>query len=160
MAVLLRPAVASDAGFLTEMLVEAAYWRPTGPPGSVEEVLRQPELAHYVTGWPRPGDLGVVAEDGPPVGAAWVRAFGPQDPGYGFVDAAVPELAMGVVPARRREGVGVRLVGALVRTARAQGLGALSLSVEDDNHARRMYERSGFVRVGGTAGSSTMLLRL
>lgn len=163
MAVVLRPAIASDAAFLAEMLVAAAHWRPDGPAGSVDEVLRQPALAHYVTDWPRPGDLGVVAEDTEddvPVGAAWLRAFPASDPGYGFVDAATPELAMGLVPSRRREGIGVRLLDALVRTAREHGLAAVSLSVEDDNHARRMYERCGFVRVGGTTGSSTMLLRL
>lgn len=66
----LRPARADDAVFLTHMLVEAAFWREDGPHGSVGEVLGTPELAHYVTGWPVPNEVGVVAESDQPVGAA------------------------------------------------------------------------------------------
>lgn len=46
------------------MLVAAAFWRTDERSGSVTEVLSQPHLAHYVTGWPRPGDLGVIGVDG------------------------------------------------------------------------------------------------
>jgi len=58
------PAGPADDDFLAEMLVAAACWRLDGPLGDVHSVLTRPELAHYVSGWPRPGDLGVVAEDG------------------------------------------------------------------------------------------------
>jgi ribosomal protein S18 acetylase RimI-like enzyme len=34
------------------------------------------------------------------------------------------------------------------------------LSVEPDNHARRLYKRLGFETVGAVGGSLTMLLRL
>ena len=102
------------------MLVAAAFWRPDGPRGSVEEVLSQPHLAHYVAGWPQLGDLGVVALDGQqPVGAAWVRPLPESDPGYGFVDAVTPELSMGVAQAWRGRGVGSRLLDALVAAADA-----------------------------------------
>ncbi len=143
------------------MLVAAAFWRPDGPSGSVAEVLSQPELAHYVVGWPRPGDLGVLALDGQqPVGAAWVRLLSESDPGYGFVDAATPELSMGVLQAWRGRGVGSRLLDALIVAAREHGLPSLSLSVERDNYARRLYERVGFRQVDEVGGALTMLLQL
>lgn len=157
----IRPAAAADADFLAEMLVAAAFWRPEGPIGNLTDVLSQPHLAHYVTGWPRPGDLGVIALDGQrPVGAAWVRLMTANDPGYGFVEAATPELAMGVLRAWRGQGVGSRLLHALIAAARKQGLPSLSLSVEPDNYARRLYERVGFRQVNEMGGSLTMLLRL
>ncbi|WP_298253263.1 GNAT family N-acetyltransferase [uncultured Arthrobacter sp.] len=161
----LRPADSSDAAFLAEMLVAAAFWRPDGPSGSVAEVLSRPELAHYIADWPRTGglgaDLGVVALEGQQrVGAAWLRFFPERDPGYGFVDEATPELSIGVVRARRGRGIGSRLLDALISEARGHGLPCLSLSVEPDNHARRLYERVGFRTVGGVGGSSTMVLRL
>lgn len=159
-AVVLRPAGPGDAAFLTEMLVEAAFWRPDGPRGRVEDVLGQPELAHYVTGWSRPGDLGVVAETAHPVGAAWLRYFGADEPGYGFVDVGTPEVAMGVVPAWRGRRVGGALLDALIAAARDAGSVAVSLSVERDNPARRLYERLGFHQVVEVDGSRTMLLRL
>ena len=156
-----RRADASDADFLAEMLVAAAFWRPDESGGSVAEVLCEPQLAHYVVGWPRPGDLGVVAlnEQGP-LGAAWVRLLPESDPGYGFVNAATPELAMGVMQGWRGCGIGSRLLDALIVAARGQGLASLSLSVEPDNHALRLYERVGFQQVDEVNGSLTMLLRL
>lgn len=161
MSYIVRRAEASDASFLAEMLVAAAFWRPDGPSGSVAEVLSRPEFAHYVVGWPRPDDLGVIAQDGQqPIGAAWVRFFSESDPGYGFVDAATPELSMGVVPAWRGRGIGFRLLSGLIAHGREQGLTSFSLSVEPDNYARRLYERVGFRTVDEVGGALTMLLRL
>jgi ribosomal protein S18 acetylase RimI-like enzyme len=156
----LRPAGPADASFLIETLAEAAFWRPDGPQGSVDDVVRQPELAHYVAGWPQAGDLGVVAEAEHPVGAGWLRFFAASDPGYGFVDVATPEVSMGVVREWRGRGVGARLLDALVAAAREADLPALSLSVEPDNYARRLYERVGCRQVELAGGSLTMLLRL
>ncbi len=147
--------------FLWEMLVVAAFWRLDGPSGNVAAVRSEPKLAHYVAGWPRPGDLGVIAVDrGQPVGAAWLRLMPESDPGYGFVDAATPELSIGVMPRRRGRGVGSELLDALIAAAGERGLTALSLSVELDNDARRLYERAGFQRVSESDGALTMLLRL
>ena len=94
------------------------------------------------------------------MGAAWVRLLPQSDPGYGFVDGATPELSMGVVRMWRGRGVGSRLLDALIAAARVRGLTSLSLSVEPDNYARRLYERVGFQHVGEVSGSLTMLLRL
>lgn len=160
MEVSLRPAVATDADFLAEMLVHAAFWRPAGPDGSVDEVLHDPDLSHYVTGWPQRGDLGVIAENQCPVGAAWLRFFTAEDPGYGFVDAAIPEVSMGVAPPSRSRGVGTLLLEALILASREAGLPALSLSVEADNYARELYERFGFDQVGSGGGSVTMIRHL
>ena len=160
MPYVLRPARATDVAFLTDMLVAAAFWRPDGPVGSVGEVLANPELAHYIDGWPRDGDLGLIAEDRSPIGAAWLRYFSPLNPGFGFVDAATPEVGMGVVKEWRGRGVGMSLLTGLVDTARDDGIRALSLSVEADNYARRLYERIGFRSVDTVGGSLTMLLQL
>jgi ribosomal protein S18 acetylase RimI-like enzyme len=142
------------------MLVAAVFWRADGPAGTVPEVMGQPDLAHYVEGWPRAGDHGVVAEEVRPIGAAWMRRFTMEDPGFGFVDAAVPEVAMGVVKEWRGRGVGGRLLVALLDVARQQRVDAVSLSVEADNYAMRLYERVGFRTVDTVEGSCTMLLRL
>jgi len=155
-----RPASPADASFLGEMLVVAAFWRPEGRTGTVQDVLKQPKLAHYVRGWPRPGDLGVIAEYDQLIGAALLRFLPVHDPGYGFVDDATPGLSIGVVPASRGQGVGSSLLAALVASAREHGFAALSLSVEPDNRARHLYERIGFQEIGTEGGSLTMLLHL
>jgi len=140
-AVRVRPAGPVDDDLLAQMLVAAACWRLDGPVGDVQSVLARPELAHYVSGWPRPGDLGVVAEDGPPVGAAWLRLLPEHDRGYGFDDAETPELSIGVVPTHRGRGIGSLLLEALVVSARAQRHEALSLSVEPDNPVQGPWRR-------------------
>ncbi len=82
------------------------------------------------------------------------------DPGYGFVDPTIPEMSLAVVQAWRGRGVGTRLLNVLIANAREQGLASLSLSVEPDNGARRLYERAGFRQVDQVGGSLTMLLQL
>lgn len=159
MSPVLRPAGLGDGPFLRQMLVAAAYWRPDAPAVSVDQAIGRRELAHYVTGWPQPGDLGQIAEDDGPIGAAWLRVFCEDDPGFGFVDAQTPELAMGVLPQWRGRGVGAKLLGAVIADAADAGLAGISLSVERDNYAARLYERFGFGRVGEVGQSFTMLLR-
>jgi GNAT superfamily N-acetyltransferase len=75
-----------------------------------------------------------------------VRLFEASDPGFGFVDERTPELGIGVEPRHRGEGTGRALLEALVASAREAGYSALSLSVEEENPAVRLYERVGFER--------------
>ena len=45
-------------------------------------------------------------------------------------------------------------------TAAAEGFRALSLSVEPDNRALRIYERAGFEPAGRSGGSVTLMATL
>ena len=84
----------------------------------------------------------MVAEiAGQGVGAAWHRLLPADDPGYGFVAADVPEVALGVVPDVRGRGIGTALMERLIEAAVASRVRALSLSVQRDNPALRLYER-------------------
>jgi len=136
---------------MREMLYEAVCWRPGAPRPPREEVLSESRTPRYLEGWGRPGDAAVVAVDpdnGGGVGAAWYRLFPPEAPGYGFVDAATPEVAIGVARDWRGRGVGGALLDALKSEAKSGGFDALSLSVEPENGAAvRLYERRGFVRL-------------
>lgn len=158
----IRRAAPGDAGFIAEMLVEAASWDPTTPRRSLDELLAVDELRHYVDGWPRPDDLSVVAigENEGRIGAAWSRYFPAADPGYGFIDGSTPEVSVGVVASERGRGVGGALLDALAAGARERGVAALSLSVEHANPAVRLYERHGFVVFADTGGALTMRLEL
>jgi len=49
---------------------------------------------------------------------------------------------------------------AIVELAGHRGIVGLSLSAEDGNTARRLYERMGFTVVGRNGGSDTMRLRI
>jgi GNAT superfamily N-acetyltransferase len=151
-----------DVRFLRAMLYEAATWRPDVDHPPLEAVLAEPAIARYVDGWGRPGDEGVIAETGraTPVGAAWYRLFDPGEPGFGFVSAGVPELSVAVASRSRAQGIGRVLLEALIARARDRGHPGLSLSVEAENPAARLYARLGFVRAGGTDAAPTLLLEL
>ena len=131
------------------MLGEAAVWRPDKPTPTADQVLADPRYALYLAGWPRQGDYGLVAEQDGPVGAAWYRTFTEASHGYGFVAEDVPELSIAVIASRRHEGIGRRLLVDLIEASVAQGYAALSLSVNDGNPARGLYESVGFQPVEG-----------
>ncbi|MGH8962553.1 MAG: ribosomal protein S18-alanine N-acetyltransferase [Jatrophihabitantaceae bacterium] len=58
-------------------------------------------------------------------------------------------LTVGVVPAARRQGLAVRLLDGLLVEAHRRGATEAFLEVRVDNDAARMlYEREGFVQVG------------
>ena len=141
-----RNATSADSEFLTDMLVAVVNWSPEWRPRSRRRVLAVPATAHYIAGWPRDTDLGVIAEaDAVPVGAAWVRFFTAEDPGYGFVAPDVPELTVGVAAAWRGRGVGRSLLRAAAARAAAAGIRRVSLSVERKNFARGLYLSEGYV---------------
>ena len=127
------------------MLGEAAVWRPDKPTPTGDEVMADPRYAMYLTGWQRPGDFGLVAEQDGPVGAAWYRTYTEAEHGYGFVAEDVPELSIAVIASRRNGGIGRRLLLELIDASLVQGFAALSLSVAENNPARRLYESTGFV---------------
>ena len=165
-----RAITPSDGDFLVDMVLEAANWEGAETT-TRRAVLTTPRLARYATGWGRQGDLGLIAFDldGPrglqiPVGAAWIRYFASTEPGYGFVEAGVPELSMAIIPPRRRLGIGRALLGALLVRAREGGASRLSLSVGRGNPAQHLYGRSGFVVLEdaptSTATSLTMAIDL
>src|SRR3712207_4817044 len=126
------------------MVVAAVNW-PADRDWSRERVMSDPALAHYIAGWMRPGDLGVVADapTGAPIGAAWIRYLPADDPGYGYVRDDVPELTIGVRAEWRGRGVGRALLRAVLAAARDAGAPAVSLSVERANPAGRLYAAEG-----------------
>ena len=144
---------------MADMLVEAANWSADWEKKSRRRVLSAPATAHYIAGWPRDTDLGVIAEaDGAPAGAAWLRFFSAADPGYGFVAPDVPELTIGVAGDWRGRGAGRALLQALAGQARSAGIRQISLSVERRNFARRLYLSEGYQVVDSSdAHSDTMV---
>jgi GNAT superfamily N-acetyltransferase len=155
-----RDATAGDGEFLADMLVAVVNWSPEWRPRSRRRVLAGPGTAHYIAGWPRDTDLGVIAEAGAvPVGAAWVRFFAAEDPGYGFVAPDVPELTVGVAAAWRGRGVGRSLLRAAAARAAAAGIRRVSLSVERKNFARGLYLSEGYVVADSSGPQSDTMVK-
>jgi GNAT superfamily N-acetyltransferase len=155
----IRRAVPEDATFMTDMLMEAVNWSPEWKRKSRNYVLSSPRTAHYIAGWPRDTDLGVIAEAGSErIGAAWLRFLPAADPGYGFVAPDVPELTIGVAAHWRGRGIGRALLRFIAGHARSAGIRQVSLSVERKNFAQKLYLSEGYEVVDSSdADSDTMV---
>jgi GNAT superfamily N-acetyltransferase len=158
----IRRATADDEALMIDMLLEAVNWSAEWKKQSRHRVLSTNRTAHYIAGWPRDTDLGVIADaDSLPIGAAWLRFFPAADPGYGFVAADVPELTIGVALQWRGRGVGRALLRAVAEHARLTGVRQISLSVERKNFAQRLYLSEGYQIVDSSGrDSDTMVKRL
>jgi GNAT superfamily N-acetyltransferase len=133
----IRRAASEDDAFMADMLMAAVNWSPEWKKKSRNYVLSAPSTAHYIAGWPRDDDLGVIAEaDGERIGAAWLRFLPAADPGYGFVAPSVPELTVGVAAHWRGRGAGRTLLRAIAGQTRSAGIQQISLSVERKNFGR------------------------
>ena len=140
-------------------LYAALDWSPERELPPFELIMEHPEAAIYHRDWGRRGDLGVIAtDDGELVGVAYCRLFSDEEHGHGYVDAATPEIAIAVREGHRGEGIGARLLQELADLAREQGFAQLSLSVEADNPARRLYERAGYRELGADPGGGVLML--
>jgi GNAT superfamily N-acetyltransferase len=160
----IRRAVAADRDFLNDMLVTAVNWSP-GWNQSRASIFATPAIMHYVAGWPRRGDLGLVAEAGSVeaggrrIGATWLRFLPETDPGYGFVAPDVPELTIGVSAPWRGRGVGRALLRTVADEASARGIRRISLSVERKNYARALYLSEGYRVVDSRDPNSDTMVR-
>jgi GNAT superfamily N-acetyltransferase len=151
----MRPLQPSDA-----LLLRVATWLNLNwcrQRFSFAQVDDDPHLAAYHRSAPVFGFVSTTGSE--PTGVVWVTRFPADAPGYGFVRPDVPELSVCVLPGYRGCGLGAALMDAAVREARRRSLGALSLSVEAGNPARRLYERVGFAPAPGL-DPGTLVLEL
>ena len=140
----IRPAVQNDLEVLWDSLAMAAF-EPDA------EAAKAVPSAKYLAGWQRPGDFGFIAEqNGEIFGAAWARRFAAEELKVPYGDEEAPKVSVGVKPNARGQGVGAKLMRALIGEAARRGLG-LNLSVRSENPARRLYERLGFRDIPGSA---------
>jgi len=154
----LRP---DETDFLCEMLYTALAWRPDVELPPREWVLEHPQVAPFHTGWGRAGDVGLVAEeDGVPLGLAWFRFFTEDDHGEGYVDDETPEVAVAVRDGQRGRGIGGALMAAIHERARERGVARISLSVDADNPAKRLYVRLGYADLVPDDENGRMILEL
>lgn len=157
----IRDLANGETAFLQEMLYVALAWRPGVELPPKEWVLEHAQVVVFHRDWGRAGDTALVAEeDGRPVGAAWYRFFTEAEHGEGYVDDETPELAIAVVDDFRGRGIGRRLMDEIHARARADGLTRISLSVDAENPAKRLYAALGYVDFELGDGNGRMILDL
>ena len=126
---------------LDDFLYEAIFI-PQGVVPPPRSIIEQEDLQLYVRGFGEsPHDHCLVAEcDGKIVGAVWVRVMDD----YGHVDNQTPSLAISLYPDYRGQGIGTQLLHQMLELLRQKGYAQVSLSVQKENYALRMYQKAGF----------------
>lgn len=140
---------------LREFLYQAIYL-PEGTEPPPRSVVDLPELQIYVVDFgTRPGDYCLVAErEGDVVGAAWSRIMDD----YGHIDNSTPSLSISLLPAYRGLGIGTQMLNGLLRLLQENGYLRASLSVQKENPALHLYQRTGF-RIVAEKGTEYLMLR-
>jgi ribosomal protein S18 acetylase RimI-like enzyme len=134
----LRPVVAGDRAFLVELYAsvrepELAHvpWDDGTRRAFVEQQFAAQDV-HYREHYPG-ATLDVIEVDGERAGRLYVHR-GPRD---------IRIMDVALAPAFRGQGIGTSLLRSLIAEAYSSGC-TLSIHVEVNNPARRLYERLGF----------------
>ena len=155
--IVIRKMKMEEYPLLKEFLYEAIFLPPgvTAPPKSV---LLLPELQVYIKDFGKDRrDLALVAEyKNKIVGAVWARRM--KD--YGFVNENTPSLAISLWQEFRGKGIGTRMLNNLFCFLIEQGEDRVSLSVQKENPAVRLYQRLGFWTVKETSEEYIMIKSL
>ena len=127
---------------LLKLFTYEAIFIPEGSEPPDRSIIELPELSLYYEAFgSKAADLCIVAEDeGDVVGAVWTRIMDD----YGHIDDHTPSLAISLIREYRGKGIGTKLLGKLLDQLKHNGYERVSLSVQKENYAVRMYEHAGF----------------
>ncbi|MBP5703895.1 MAG: GNAT family N-acetyltransferase [Paludibacteraceae bacterium] len=142
---------------LDEFLFEAIFI-PQGAIPPSRSIIEQDELRVYVRDFGKSShDYCLVADsDGKIVGAVWVRIMDD----YGHLDSQTPSLAISLYKEYRGQGIGTQLLHQMMDLLRKEKYAQVSLSVQKENYALRMYEKAGFKIVEDRGEEVLMVARL
>ena len=146
-----------EYGLLEDFLYEAIFI-PEGVEAPSKDIINEPALQVYISGFgSRKGDIAVCAEsNGRVIGAAWSRIMND----YGHIDDDTPSIAISLYKENRGRGAGTEMLRSLQSELRDSGYEKVSLAVQKENYAVRMYTKAGFFTVGENEQEYIMLCRL
>ena len=132
---------ASNAALLSNFLYEAIFV-PSGMQPPSRDILADPQLQVYVQDLGKQtGDFALFAEvEGVIAGAVWARIM--ED--YGHIDNETPSLAIALYKEYRGKGVGTALLQAMLKLLQEHGYEQVSLAVQKENYAVKLYTACGF----------------
>ena len=142
---------------LEDFLYEAVFV-PEGEKKPPREIINSEELQVYIRDFGKhKDDHCLVAEtDNGIAGACWARIMND----YGHVDDDTPSLAISVREEYRRRGTGTELMKAMLKLLKEKKYKRVSLSVQKDNYAVRMYKDLGFAIIKETDEEYIMVYEL
>ncbi|MBQ6493493.1 MAG: GNAT family N-acetyltransferase [Erysipelotrichaceae bacterium] len=130
-----------ETELLKDFLYEAIFI-PEGTETPDRTIIERPELSLYYEDFGnRKDDHCLIAEeDDKVIGAVWSRIMND----YGHVDDKTPSLAISLYKEYRNRGIGTKLLKEMLKELRKRGYSKVSLAVQKDNYALKMYKDLGF----------------
>ena len=131
--------------FLLNDFLYNAIFIPQGVTPPPKNIIKQEELQVYVKDFGKQkDDVALVAEiDGKIIGAVWARIMND----YGHIDNDTPSLAISIYKNYRGYGIGTSLMQNMISLLKYRGYKRVSLAVQKENYAVKMYKRVGFIIV-------------
>ena len=125
---------------LKNFLYEAIFI-PEGAKSPSKSIIELPELKIYIDNFGQKDDNALVAEiDGKIIGAVWTRIIND----YGHVDNETPSLSISLYKQYRGFGIGTEMMKQMLMLLKELGYKKVSLSVQKENYAAKMYQNLGF----------------
>lgn len=139
--IFIRPILPEEVQALDDFLYEAIFV-PQGIDPPPRSIIENDDLQVYVRDFgDSPHDHCLVAEsEGKIIGAVWARMMDD----YGHIDNQTPSLAISLFKEYRGQGIGTQLLRQMMDLLSQKGYGQVSLSVQKENYALRMYQKAGF----------------
>ena len=133
-----------ETELLKDFLYEAIFI-PEGVTPPPKSIVERPELKLYYEDFGSgEADYCLTAEDnGRIIGAVWSRIMND----YGHVDDSAPSLAISLYKEYRGQGTGTELLREMLELLKEKGYEKVSLAVQKENYAVRMYRNAGFTVV-------------
>ncbi|MBR0141018.1 MAG: GNAT family N-acetyltransferase [Ruminococcus sp.] len=149
--------IRSDEYNILNKFLYHAIFIPEGIEPPPESIILQPELQVYVKDFgSSKHDIAFVAvHDSNIIGAVWVRIMDD----YGHIDDYTPSLAISVLPDFRNMGIGTALMIKILDELK-NNYEKVSLSVQKENYAVKMYKKLGFETVSKTDEEFIMVCNL
>lgn len=146
-----------ETELLKDFLYEAIFI-PEGVSPPPKSIIEQPELKLYYEGFGNgEADYCLSAEDnGRIIGAVWSRIMND----YGHVDDSAPSLAISLYKEYRGQGTGTELLREMLKLLKEKGYEKVSLAVQKENYAVRMYRNAGFTVVDENTEEFIMVCEL
>jgi len=151
----------SEIEKLNDMLYEAIY-QPEEKKLIPREIIKLPEISVYIDDFGKQKDDYCLVADlnGQIIGAVWVRILSGDKSGFGNIDDKTPEFAISLYKEYRNQGIGTRLMKAMIEYLQKIGYKRTSLNVKKKNYAVKLYEKLGFEIIRENEEDYLMLMKL
>lgn len=126
---------------LDTFLYEAIFIPESVSPPS-KDIIKSPDLQVYIQNFGKErADIGMIVEiNNKIIGAAWARIMDD----HGHINDDIPSLAISILKEYRNQGIGTQLLKELLHLLKLRSFSKVSLAVQKENYAVKMYKKLGF----------------